>query len=178
MIVRPSVDLPHPDSPTSPSVSPFLTSRSTPSTAWTCATVRRTMFDATGNHFFSERTETSGSEGVHARASSRCFVSTILQLTAALGDPAGRQLRIADPRQERHVAGTALDLERAPGMKRAAGRKVDQVRRRSADRAQRLVSLRVEAGDRAQKRPRVWMLGMREDVGGRPGLDDLSRVHD
>ena len=40
MIVRPSVVLPHPDSPTRPSVSPVRTARSTPSTAWTWPTVR------------------------------------------------------------------------------------------------------------------------------------------
>ena len=39
MIVRPSVVLPHPDSPTMPSVSPFLTARSTPETACTWPTV-------------------------------------------------------------------------------------------------------------------------------------------
>ena len=32
---RPVVDLPHPDSPTSPSVSPGAMSRLTPDTAWT-----------------------------------------------------------------------------------------------------------------------------------------------
>ena len=37
---RPSVDLPQPDSPTRPSVSPRRTSRLTPSTAWTRATSR------------------------------------------------------------------------------------------------------------------------------------------
>ena len=39
MIVRPSVVLPQPDSPTMPSVSPFRTERSTPETASTCPTV-------------------------------------------------------------------------------------------------------------------------------------------
>ena len=39
MIVRPSVVLPQPDSPTMPSVSPARTVRSTPSTARTCPTV-------------------------------------------------------------------------------------------------------------------------------------------
>ena len=33
MIMRPVVDLPEPDSPTSPSVSPLFTEKSTPSTA-------------------------------------------------------------------------------------------------------------------------------------------------
>ena len=39
MIVRPSVVFPQPDSPTTPSVSPARTLRSTPSTARTCPTV-------------------------------------------------------------------------------------------------------------------------------------------
>ena len=38
--IRPSVDLPQPDSPTSPSVSPRRTSRSTPSTACTSSSAR------------------------------------------------------------------------------------------------------------------------------------------
>jgi hypothetical protein len=37
---RPVVDLPQPDSPTSPSVSPALISNEMPSTAWTRATSR------------------------------------------------------------------------------------------------------------------------------------------
>ena len=40
---RPRVDLPEPDSPTSPTVDPASTLRSTPSTARTCPTVRRRM---------------------------------------------------------------------------------------------------------------------------------------
>src|SRR5256885_657792 len=67
--VRPRVDLPHPDSPTRPTVSPALISRSTPSTAWTWPTVRWRIPDATGNHVFRSLTETSGSLVVHARLS-------------------------------------------------------------------------------------------------------------
>ncbi len=40
---RASVDLPQPDSPTTPSVSPFMTEKETPSTAltWPCARLRK-----------------------------------------------------------------------------------------------------------------------------------------
>src|SRR5579864_2352061 len=104
--VRPSVDLPQPDSPTRPSVSPFLMSRSTPSTACTWATVRRTMLDDTGNHFFSPRTDTSGSAGVHSGCSSRPATSTIFELRPGLRHPARGELGVADPREVRDVAGT------------------------------------------------------------------------
>ena len=48
---RPSVDLPQPDSPTSPSTSPARMSRSTPSTARTAPLVRPNDPDLTGNVF-------------------------------------------------------------------------------------------------------------------------------
>ena len=48
-IARPTVVLPNPDSPTSPSVSPRLIVRLTPSTAWTQPVVRRRIPLVTGN---------------------------------------------------------------------------------------------------------------------------------
>src|SRR5215216_1420945 len=42
-MARPVVDLPHPDSPTRPSVSPGLTWNEMPSTAWTAPTLRWKM---------------------------------------------------------------------------------------------------------------------------------------
>src|SRR5712692_5743161 len=122
MMVRPSVDLPQPDSPTRPSVSPFLMSRSTPSTACTCAVVRCRTPDATGNQVFRPRTDTSGSEVVHARFSCTASALGTFQLHAGLGDPARSELCVSDPRQPRGIASAALDLELAAGMKRAAGR--------------------------------------------------------
>src|SRR5256885_356161 len=107
---RPSVDLPQPDSPTRPTVSPALISRSTPSTAWTWPTVRCRIPDATGNHILRSLTETSGSAVVHARLS--CLTeaaSGIFELRARLGHPARRKLRLADLEERRHVPRAALD---------------------------------------------------------------------
>ena len=51
-IVRPSVDLPQPDSPTTPSVSPSSTVRLTPSTALTSPLRRASSPSSTGKYFF------------------------------------------------------------------------------------------------------------------------------
>ena len=55
-MVRPSVDLPQPDSPTRPTVSPRRTSRSTPSTAWSWPVVRLRKPCLTGKYFLRPRT--------------------------------------------------------------------------------------------------------------------------
>ena len=57
---RPTVVLPQPDSPTSPSVSPARTSKSTPSTARTWPTTRCSAPARTGKVFASPRTSSSG----------------------------------------------------------------------------------------------------------------------
>src|SRR2546427_11350075 len=121
MIVRPSVDLPQPDSPTRPRVSPALISRSTPSTARTWATVRCRTPEATGNHVFSPRTDTSGSEVVQARFSCTASALGTFQLRAGLRDPARGELRVPDPGQRRDIARAPLDFELTARMKRAAG---------------------------------------------------------
>ena len=59
-IERPVVDLPHPDSPTSDSVSPPMTVKLTSSTAWTWATVRRRMPPLTAKRVDRLRTSSSG----------------------------------------------------------------------------------------------------------------------
>src|SRR5581483_2260767 len=51
-MVRPTVVLPQPDSPTMPSVSPFLMEKLTSSTACTCATTRCITPARTGKYFF------------------------------------------------------------------------------------------------------------------------------
>src|SRR5579864_6746625 len=120
IMVRPSVDLPQPDSPTSPTVSPFLMSRSTPSTARTCATVLWRTPDDTGNHVFSPRTDRSGELAVQARFSCAWAVSGTFELRAGLGDPAGGQLRFTDTVEHRGVARAPFDLELASRLKCAA----------------------------------------------------------
>src|SRR5690242_5644074 len=58
---RPVVDLPQPDSPTSPSVSPGMTSKVTSSTACTRATSRENRPPRIGKYFLRLRTFSSGS---------------------------------------------------------------------------------------------------------------------
>src|SRR5256884_159347 len=92
-IERPSVDLPQPDSPTRPSVSPWRMLKSTPSTARTCATVRWSTPAVIGNHVLRPFTSISGSADVHARLSWG-FVAvsgTGLTSLARLGLPLGGQ---------------------------------------------------------------------------------------
>ena len=58
-ISRPVVVLPQPDSPTRPSVSPWRMKKSTPSTARTCPTTRRSKPRWMGKCFFKLRTSSS-----------------------------------------------------------------------------------------------------------------------
>ena len=58
---RPVVDLPQPDSPTTPSVSPFSTSKLTWSTAWTLPTSRPRRPPFSRKSFTSSFTRKSGS---------------------------------------------------------------------------------------------------------------------
>src|ERR1700723_4651874 len=61
---RPSVVLPEPDSPTTPSVSPLRTFRLTPSTALICPTVLRSKPRLTGNQTFRPSADiTTGDSG-------------------------------------------------------------------------------------------------------------------
>src|SRR5713101_120593 len=59
-IDRPVVDFPQPDSPTSPSVSPFMMSKDTSSTACTRATSRENKPPRIGKYFFTFLTRRSG----------------------------------------------------------------------------------------------------------------------
>ena len=63
MSSRPSVDLPQPDSPTMPSVSPRRTARETPSTAWTTSPpeARLKLLERTGKCFTSSTASSSTS---------------------------------------------------------------------------------------------------------------------
>src|SRR5487761_182852 len=176
IMVRPSVDLPQPDSPTRPTVSPFLMSRSTPSTAWTCATVLWRTPEVMGNHVLSPRTDRRGADAVQARFSCACAASGTFQLHAGLGDPARGQLRLTDAVEHRGVARAALHLELASRVKRTAGRKIDQVGWKPVDRLERFMSLSVQSWNRPQQGPRVRMLWVREHVDRWARLDHAPRV--
>ncbi len=60
-MARPVVDLPQPDSPTSPSVSPGMMSKETSSTAWTRATSRERSPPRIGKYFLRFLTLSSAS---------------------------------------------------------------------------------------------------------------------
>src|SRR5437879_8013178 len=124
---RPSVDLPQPDSPTRPTVSPVLISRSTPSTACTWPTVRCKTPDDTENQTLRSLTSTSGSAVVHARVSGLTVALGTFQLRSRLRHPARRELRVTDSLQRGHVPRAFLDLEGGPGMHGAATWWVDPV---------------------------------------------------
>src|SRR5712692_2837970 len=169
---RPNVDLPQPDSPTRPTVSPVLISRSTPSTACTWPTTRCITPEETENQTLSSLTSTSGSAVVHARVSVLATASGTFELRPGLRDPARGPLRVANRLKRGHVARAPVDLECAPWMEGAPGGQVDEVRRQALDRLQRLVPIGVEPWDRAQQRPRVRVLGVSEHIDRRAGFDD------
>src|SRR5260370_37490212 len=116
MMVRPSVDLPQPDSPTRPSVSPFLISRSTPSTARTWAVVRCNTPDEIGNQVFNPCTDTSGSEAVQAFFSWTLAVSCHVKFDPSFGGPARAPLRLAPPGEHRGLPRGPPGREPAPGV--------------------------------------------------------------
>src|SRR5882672_6452983 len=138
-----------------------MISKSTPSTACTWATVRSVIPEAIGNHFFRPCTDRSGSVAVQAFFKAGA-VSGIFQLRARLCHPARGELRFSDPIQHGRVARTSLDPERAARLEGAAWGEVDEVRRQALDGFQGFVALRVQARYRAQQRPGIGMLRMRE----------------
>src|SRR5687767_10387469 len=143
-IVRPVVDLPQPDSPTSPRVSPGMTSNDTSSTAWTRATSRESSPPRIGKYFLRFRTLRSGSamgsssveEAGHLVAWPHFLERRRVVEMHGFGQRAARREAAARPRlaaQGRDGAGNRLELL-LPG-----GRHVD-----ARDRAQQSLRVRVE----------------------------------
>src|SRR5829696_7515878 len=118
-MVRPVVDLPQPDSPTSPSVSPAMMSNDTSSTAWTRATSREKRPPRMGKYFLrfltfrsaSAMGATSVKEAGHFVARPDFFERRRVVEVHGLGERAPRGeaapgLRL--PAQRRHRAGDRL----------------------------------------------------------------------
>src|SRR5262249_6525741 len=154
-IDRPSVDLPQPDSPTRPSVSPWRIVRSTPSTALTCATVRCSTPAEIGNHVRRPRMSTSGSAEVQALVSWGFVAVSGMGLTllaargggehaTALGHPAGGALGPAHRLQPGRLLDAALHAEGAAGVERAAAGQVAEVGGQALDGPQHVVLLGVQ----------------------------------
>src|SRR5207245_1931811 len=71
-----------------------------------------------------------------------------------------------------------LDPKRAPRVEAAAGRRPQQVGGHTLDGTQALVAQGIDARHALEKRPRVRVLGVREDLLDGSLLDDLTGIHD
>ena len=205
---RPVVDLPQPDSPTRPSVSPARTVKSMPSTARTAPTLRlKKAPRVIGKCFSQAGAPRAGSRRLAGRAcpvgrqcSSGARVLTVAHVVVLLSGQSAVRCLGEDPLPVggREVAGDAvvgvppaasgttvvhgMPLQpdvRAARVERAAGRQVDQAGRGALDRHQPVAHLPVEAGHRAEQAPGVGVLaGARKIVLRGAVLDALAAVHD
>ncbi len=153
MIVRPSVVLPQPDSPTMPSVSPGCTVRSTPSTALTCPTVclnspaligKCLTRPSTAEQLAAVRRRRLGGDGSLRLAHGRSPTpdpTPARSRAELLGEVAGGAMRLAPP-PALLSAGTSVRQIARPCDTRAAG--VESASRREADEARRLSRDRLE----------------------------------
>src|SRR3954447_16538447 len=153
---RANVDLPQPDSPTTPSTSPRASSRSTPATACTTSggwrRILRASVSAVTKCISIPRTASSGSDtGDHRLLTNRLGGSVGMDASAGTA---------ALERQQRLVAGQAVVLgEAAAGGEAAAVRRRPQVGRATWNRIERLADV-VGIGHRAQQRQRVGVAGL------------------
>src|SRR5262245_20598501 len=145
-IRRAVVDLPQPDSPTMPSVSPRLTVRLTPSTACTTPFVLEKTPCLTGKCFVRFSTSTRGPNP--ARPSGYVVALTashghaelggdaiVPDLALALGgEVAGVGMPVRNRHERRPLAVARLEPVLAPRMERATLRRTQQRRRRALDR--------------------------------------------
>src|SRR5262245_45252598 len=162
-ISRPVVDLPQPDSPTSPSTSPRSMVKLTPSTARMTRRRARRQAPPTANRFSSPWTSTSAGITSHAHDRTRHEVPR----------PALDERRLLTP--------AALDRQRAAGRETAAAGGLPEIRRRALDGRQGLPE---PTGMRqtSKQAAGVGVQGLVEDPGRRrqlhdpPGVDDGDAV--
>src|SRR4051812_32172748 len=158
------VDLPQPDSPTMPSVSPRRSWMSTPSTAWTAPVlVLKTMPWVIGKcltrlRVSSTRSDTSDTEDLPDEVAS--------------GLPVRR-----DPVRGRLLLPADLPGVAAARVERAPARNVGEHRRQAADDVE-LPALAVQARDRSEQGLGVRVGRALVDVVDRRLLDHLAGVHD
>ena len=207
MIARPVVLLPHPDSPTSPRVSPRRTSRLMPDTA---LTTRAGATDGELDHEILDPQQDVVGVGAEvglagARHQPASSLVTLVRSSASAastpgaaagaltpsstrfswysGDPTGYQHRYVWPGasagDQRRILGVApVAHVRAAGCEAAAERRVDEVGRPARDRGQPGVRRVLELGDARQQRLGVRHLHVGEQGRGRGVLDDPAAVHD
>src|SRR3990170_8617781 len=187
-MTRPSVVLPQPLSPTSPSVSPRLISKLTPSTALTSATLRWKMIpEVTGKYIRTSATRTivspAGSADGVLGACSTTMLSPLRRgrrlrgLGHALPLPASAMVVRAHRQQRGHLLRAALHGEAAARPEGAAGRKVHQIRGNPFNRVQLLLARLVQTRNGLQEAQRVGVARLVVKLQRRGRLHDLARVH-
>ncbi len=185
---RASVDLPQPDSPTRPSVSPRAHPRSTPSTARRVADRPRashgrgTCSDPAAEHEVLRepaRTSSSASAQLGATTGSRRASSAhayVADWRATWMHAVGSRARPAE-REARRRAGIVARTDIADGSGQPGGGAARSGGAPGID-ARRPWTGRVDVRDRPEQAERVRMPGSLEDGVDGAGLDDLARVHD
>src|SRR4029453_6496203 len=169
-MVRPNVDLPQPDSPTMPKVSPSSPHKLTPSTALTAPLLREKSPSPTGKCF------------LRSRISNRLIaIRTLILCTRpqpGLGKMAGDKMILLFFYQLR------LRISAQPGGFGAAvpdstaARKMQRARDDSRDGVQALFLFVSRARQRIEQTHRVGMKGSREDGLRARWLKHLTRIHD
>src|SRR5262245_59956373 len=144
------VVLPHPDSPTSPSVSPTLIVKLIPSTALTSPRVLPKSEPPTGKCFCRPRTSSSGLSTPRG----------LLDRQPATDGTVAVQVVLP-----RFLGPAAVHGLRATGVEGAAGREVREIRRLARDAVERRPD--AELGDRVEQRPRIRMAGAVEQAADR-----------
>ena len=159
---RPVVDLPQPDSPTRPSVSPGAMSKLTPSTACTTSALRAEQAAADREVL----DQVLDAQERLNRLAHRAAISS-----AGSIEHAGDLVAAADLAQRRHRLAALRHRVAAARREAAAGRRLEQARHHARDRLEpRLLRRRrVDARDRADQALRVGMARIGEQL-ARPAL--------
>src|SRR5215217_6279173 len=194
-MVRPAVDLPQPLSPTRPIVSRSWTAMSTPSTALTSPTWRRSSPCVIGKYFCRSVTLRTGSlmRAPRVPAASR-DVGCSCALLGVGREPGRGQLVLLGHREvatgevprsvlvqlrPHGVAKVARDelVVLAARSEDAARGQVDERRGLTWDRLQPICVHLVQARQRAEQAPRVRHLRVVEEITDRSPLDDPAGIH-
>src|SRR5262249_43606162 len=154
------VVLPHPDSPTRPSVSPALIVKLIPSTALTTVRLAPNSELPIGKCFWRSCTSRSG-------LATRRGLLDGQPASNAAGAVQIVLLWLFEP--------AAVDRPRAAGLEAGPGRKARRIGRLTRDAAKRLLDAELRNG--IEEGPRVRMAGLVEQPPHRLHLHDLSRVH-
>src|SRR5690606_4016864 len=147
---RASVDLPQPDSPTMPSVSPRARVKLTPSTALTVPTWRlKSTPRVSGKCFARFSTHRSGSSARVVPGRSEAAIEHLP------GEVAGADPSLTELDVGRDFGRTDVLPDRAARVERAAGRDAREARRQALDGAQRPAARPAVPRNRLDERPRI-----------------------